>query len=150
MSSRTTYVVEAVRSGRWWAIRVPELPGVFSQARTLPEARAMVADAIALVLDVPSDSFDVDLHAFISASEDGRGRESVAAMVEAVAARKEAAERAASEAATAMRRAATRLADTGMTLRDAGELLGVSYQRIQQLVGDSGHANPRSGGRHAR
>ena len=150
MSSRKTYIAEAVRSGRWWAIRVPELPGVFSQARTLQEARAMAADAIALVLDVPADTFDVDVQAFLAATEDGRGSESIAAMVEVVEARKAAADRAASEAAATMRRAATTLAETGMTLRDAGELLGVSYQRIQQLVGDPGHANSRSRGSRTR
>lgn len=144
MSSRKTYTAEAVRSGRWWAIRVPEVPGVFSQARNLQEVRAMATDAIALVLDVPADGFDVDLQVFLAATDDGRGSESVAAIVDVVEAKKEAADRAASEAAETMRRAAATLTGSGMTLRDAGEVLGVSYQRIQQLVGGSSHTNPKS------
>ena len=91
----------------------------------------MAADAIALVLDVPADGFDVELQVFLAATADGHGSESVAAMVDVVEAKKEAADRAALEAAEAMRRAARTLTGTGMTLRDAGEVLGVSYQRVQ-------------------
>ncbi len=79
MSGRKTYTAEAVRSGRWWAIRVPEVPGVFSQARNLQEVRAMAADAIALVLDVPADGFDVELQVFLAATADGQGSQSVQA-----------------------------------------------------------------------
>ncbi len=46
------YRVRAVRSGSWWAITVPELPGVFSQARRLDQVEAMAREAIAMMLDV--------------------------------------------------------------------------------------------------
>jgi hypothetical protein len=39
------------RSGRWWAISVPELKGVHTQARRLDQAEAMAREAIALMLD---------------------------------------------------------------------------------------------------
>ena len=58
----TSYAVLAERSGRWWAISVPELPGVFSQARRRDQIEAMARDAIALYLDVPLDSFAVSVH----------------------------------------------------------------------------------------
>ena len=32
------YTVEAIRSGNWWAITVPEIKGFFSQARRLDRA----------------------------------------------------------------------------------------------------------------
>ena len=58
---RKTYTARCQRSGDWWAISVPELRGVHTQARRLDKAEAMVRDAIALFLDVPSDSFEVRL-----------------------------------------------------------------------------------------
>ena len=56
---RKTYTARCQRSGDWWAISVPELRGVHTQARRLEKAEAMARDAIALFLDVPSDAFDV-------------------------------------------------------------------------------------------
>lgn len=41
---------KAQRSNGWWAVEVPEVPGVFTQARRLDEIPAMVADAVALML----------------------------------------------------------------------------------------------------
>jgi hypothetical protein len=41
------------------AIRVPELRGVYSQARRLADVEAMARDAIALVNEVAPDSFDI-------------------------------------------------------------------------------------------
>ena len=48
--------VEVVRSSDWWAITVPALRGVFSQARNLDEVPEVAREAIALMLDVdPAD-----------------------------------------------------------------------------------------------
>ena len=52
---RHEYTVEARRSGGWWALTVPELPGVHSQVRRLEQAEAMIKDAIALAFDVELD-----------------------------------------------------------------------------------------------
>lgn len=41
------------------AIRVPELRGVYSQARRLADVEAMARDAVALVNEVAPDSFDI-------------------------------------------------------------------------------------------
>lgn len=50
------YAVEARRSGGWWALRVPEVPGVHSQVRRLDQASGMARDALALAFDVePED-----------------------------------------------------------------------------------------------
>ena len=56
--------VEVVQSGEWWAIRVPSLRGVFSQARHLDEVPTAAREAIALMLDVePADVGPIDVHA---------------------------------------------------------------------------------------
>lgn len=55
--------VDAVRSGEWWAITVPSLRGVFSQARHLDEVPAAAREAIALMLEVdPADVGPIDVH----------------------------------------------------------------------------------------
>jgi predicted RNase H-like HicB family nuclease len=60
-ANRTTYTVLAEHHDRWWAIRVLELPNVFSQSRRLRDVEAMARDAIEILLDVPADSFNVRL-----------------------------------------------------------------------------------------
>ncbi len=55
--------VDAVRSGEWWAIAVPSLRGVFSQARQIDEVPAAAREAIALMLDVdPAKVGPIDVH----------------------------------------------------------------------------------------
>jgi len=125
---RTTYTALAVREGDWWAIEVPELPGVFTQARRLDRAEAMVRDVLSLWLGVPEDSFDVRVVAQISPAD------AQATVTKAVQSR-EAADQASAEAARSMREAARLLTSQGLTLRDTGEILGVSYQRVQQITG---------------
>jgi len=56
---KKTYTVAVHRSRGWWAIGVPELKGVHSQARRLDQVDGMAREAIALFLDVPPDSFEV-------------------------------------------------------------------------------------------
>ena len=54
--------VEVVQSGDWWAISVPSLRGVFSQARNLDEVPEVAREAIALMLDVdPAEVGPIDV-----------------------------------------------------------------------------------------
>ncbi|WP_432979200.1 type II toxin-antitoxin system HicB family antitoxin [Dactylosporangium sp. CA-233914] len=55
------YTAVCRRSGAWWAISVPELKGVHTQARHLDDAEATARDAIGLFLDVDPRSFTVTL-----------------------------------------------------------------------------------------
>lgn len=45
------YRVEVVRSGAWWAITVPALDGVFSQAKRLDQVEDAAREAISLMLE---------------------------------------------------------------------------------------------------
>ena len=59
----TTRVFTAIYvqdDGGWWIAFVEELPNVITQGETLDEAREMLADALALILDVHRD--DVAKH----------------------------------------------------------------------------------------
>ena len=132
---RSIYTASAERHGDWWAITVDELPGVFSQARRLGQVETMARDAVSLLLDVPSDSFDLSV------------REKLAPDVErAVAAAKEARATALAlrEVASERSRAAARtLAAHGLPQRDIGRLLDLSHQRVAQLL-ERASAGPRA------
>lgn len=123
------YTARCSRSGAWWAIVVPEVPGVYTQARRLDQAEDMARDAIALLLDVPPDSFDVEVHPELPADVE-------AALAELDTARREASDAQAHLTASARQAAAALVNTLGVTVRDAGALLGVSHQRVDQLLHD--------------
>lgn len=124
---RPVYAAIAVRSGGWWALEVPELPGVFTQTRRLDLAERAVRDAIAVFLGAAPDSFDVEVLPRLSP-------EFVERLEEARRLRREA-ELAGQAASEATRRLVQELLDGGLTVRDAGTMLGVSHQRVAQLDG---------------
>ncbi|MBI2755447.1 MAG: type II toxin-antitoxin system HicB family antitoxin, partial [Chloroflexi bacterium] len=100
--------------------------GVHTQVRRIDQADEMVRDAIVGVLDIGEDSFEIVVAPEVPAA--------LRTMVDqATKARSQAAE-AQDAAAQLTRDAARRLVDEGLTVRDAGVLLGVSHQRIAQLV----------------
>ena len=60
----TTYRAVCHRSGRWWAVDVPEVFGVHTQARRLDQVAAMARDAVAATLEV--DEADVDIEVVLA------------------------------------------------------------------------------------
>lgn len=123
---RARYTAKAERSGDWWAVDVPEIHGVHTQARRLDRVEHMARDVIALMLEVPADSFDVEVEVEL-------GKDIDALVATAVRARQKATQ-ADREASDAVRMAVAGLLREGLTIRDAGRLLGVSHQRIAQLA----------------
>ena len=124
-----TYTVTTERSGNWWAFSVPEVPGAHGQARRLEQVRDEARDVISMMLDAESDSFDVSL----SIKLDPRIEH---ALDEAKAARKDldSYQRVAQEK---LRLAAEQIKEVGgLSIRDIGSLLDVSFQRISQILSD--------------
>lgn len=128
----TTYTAQCVRSGDWWAITVPELKGVFSQARRLDQVESTAREAIALMLDVAPGSFEIIVKPEVP-GEVTQARQARTALRQA--------ERSAEEAT---RSAAEALLRQGYTVRDAGELLGISPQRVSQITRGSRSDDRRS------
>ncbi|MBH0022606.1 antitoxin HicB [Salinibacterium sp. SWN248] len=124
MSDQKTYGVSARKDGRWWLVSVPELDAV-GQARNASEVEEVAREIIGLWLDVEPNTFDVQLDVEIP----GEAREAWerAKSLEATA-RKESA-----QAAIFARRAVASLRADGLTYKDAGIVLGLSPQRVQQL-----------------
>jgi hypothetical protein len=127
---RKTYSVVAERDGAWWAIEVtiglPKNRVVFTQARRINDIDAMARDAIALLLEVAPDSFDLAIqHRLPTGLQQHLDLYSRAEELDTVVR---------SESADARSRAAAGLVAAGLTFREAGNLLGVSFQRVKQLV----------------
>jgi hypothetical protein len=125
------YRVDADRDGQFWHIRVPQVARS-TQARTLREIEPVARDLIAIMEDADPGSFELEVH--LSLPEDVRSELETAARL------RETAASAKSEAARLSRQAARRLHELGLPLRDVGTVLGISYQRAHQLVGESGPA----------
>jgi len=126
-AERRRFRVTAERDGKFWFLRVPELPGVFTQVRRLEQAPEMIRDVIALMLDVPADTFDVDVEPALDP-----------VLAEMIAST----QRIRTAAAHFVNGSNTRLASTvhalvgrqQLTVRDAAALLDLSFQRVAQLA----------------
>lgn len=126
-----TYRVVAERSGKWWAAHVPEVAGVHTQARRLEQVEAEAREALALMLEVEPDS--------IAVTVEPRLPDEVSALISALTAAHEATEDAQSKEREAARKAARALVEgLGLPQRDAGKILGVTHQRVQQILAGSG------------
>ena len=120
------YIVLARRVGGWWALDVEGKQGIHTQVRRLDQAEEMVRDAISGVLEIPPDSFEIVVAPEVPVA--------LRTVVDKATTARSHATQAQDAAAELMRDAARRLVEDGLTVRDAGALLGVSHQRIAQLV----------------
>ena len=133
-----TYRVEVTRDGKWWMITVPELAGRrgadgsvnlgdTTQARRLSDVGRQARDFICTVTDSAPSKVGVDITVRVGGID-------VTTRARRIVDEREIADRhatAAREQATALARD---LAAQGVPVRDVGEVLGVSFQRAQQLI----------------
>ncbi len=122
------YRVEVVRSGTWWAITVPELGGVFSQTKRLDQVEDAAREAISLMLELEEDDDVGPLDVVVTPPV------GVADLLEALQESTVAADKAVRVAAATRREVAELLRAEGLPLRDVGVLIGVSHQRVSQLL----------------
>jgi predicted RNase H-like HicB family nuclease/predicted transcriptional regulator len=118
-------VIERDEDG-YWFVDFPDVPGCHTQGRTLARARERMRDALSLFVENADTAeiaeeitfADADLTKIVLRSQELRQ------VLEAV--------RTESQEVTA--KAARRLTEAGLSRRDAGEVLGLSFQRVDQLV----------------
>src|SRR5664280_2137176 len=122
----TTYTVSVTREGRWWIVRVPEIDQV-TQVRRLSEVTKAARELIAVTLDVPMSQVRVRVER-VGAVEDVPGR------AEAIRREHARADELARRAQDESKELARQLAGAHVPMRDIGELLGVSHQRVHQLI----------------
>lgn len=118
-------IAQATRTGEWWAVEVPTIPGLFTQAKRLDQIPELVEDAAGMLgVDVVASDVRVET----ALSEEDR------ALVERVRVTREAARSAEAEASAASRAAVARLRSYGFTVRDVAAVIGVSPQRVSALA----------------
>ncbi|MBI4612419.1 MAG: type II toxin-antitoxin system HicB family antitoxin [Planctomycetes bacterium] len=123
--AKYTAVFERDESGAW-NVHVPEVPGCRTYGRNLAQARRRLREALSLFID---DAEGVEVR------EDVRlPREARRAVRRSAEARRKA-DRSGEDARAATMNAVRELVEFGLGVRDAGELLGLSFQRVSQLAG---------------
>lgn len=120
------YEATAHREGKWWIITVPEIDAV-TQARSVRDINDMATGLVAALLDLDERKVAVEVAIELPerVATAWAEAERLQAQVEETVRR-----------AAALRREAVRalLSEGHLTQSEAGALLGVSYQRVQQLA----------------
>jgi predicted RNase H-like HicB family nuclease len=116
-----------LNSNGYWLVELIEEPRVHAYGPTLAKARAHIRDATALWFEVAPDAFilseDIRLPKPVQATVDRARKERAKAQAVQVA------------AAGATQKAARALVEEGrLSVRDAADVLGLSHQRVQQLL----------------
>jgi DNA-directed RNA polymerase specialized sigma24 family protein len=118
-----TYDVYVEPDGRYWIIQIPELNSA-TQARRFSEIDMMAKDLI--YCDIETKDFDINKHFEFS--------EEVQGYLTAAQRHRNEARMAKAEAAQESRKAVRKLHESGISLRDIGKMLGISFQRVHQLL----------------
>jgi predicted RNase H-like HicB family nuclease len=106
-----------------WLVDIDGLDDVHTFGRTLEEAAVNAREAIAVTVDVEPDDVDLDEHVDVAGAD-----------IEELLRLREQADQLHDAYLRRQRDVARRLADAGVSRRDSARLLGVSHQRVQQLV----------------
>jgi hypothetical protein len=120
-----TYSVEVSRDGKFWLVRIPELDRS-TQAVRYRDVRAVAGELVEIMTGLRAEQFDLQFQVQLP---DGVQHH----LVRAEVLREEAARKNA-EAAAESRAAVRELIDQGLSQRETGEVLGLSFQRVNQLV----------------
>jgi predicted RNase H-like HicB family nuclease len=126
MSARKTYVAVFEHDAREgvWLVRVKGVEGCHTYGRTLRQAEDRVREALAAWLDRDAGSLTITAEL----------PPDVTLLARDVSEARHAAERAGADAQRATVDAVKRLTEMGLSRRDAAEVLGISHQRVQQLL----------------
>jgi DNA-directed RNA polymerase specialized sigma subunit len=123
-----TYHAEVTRDGKFWLIRVPEI-GRSTQALRYKDVATMASELIEIMEGIRGDEYDLHLKVRLPNSvTDHQARAEVL---------REEAQRKQAEAAAEHRAAVQELLALGVSQREAGEVLGMSFQRVSQLAKSS-------------
>jgi predicted RNase H-like HicB family nuclease len=128
MAAAKTYRVQFTRDeSGWWQAAVPAVRGCHTQGRTIDEARRRVREALGLFVDNVKN---------VTLTDDVRMPKRVADAVKKYRVARQRADREQQQASATARRAVKALAGGRLHLsrRDAGQVLGISAQRVQQLL----------------
>ena len=122
-----SYEVTVTREGRWWMVEIPGLDGL-TQARRLDEVERMAREYIAVTLDLPISQVSVAISGIDVAGQDVLETKSLVDDLRRHAKQLE------DLVADLTREFASALTNASVPVRDVSKVLGVSHQRVSQLV----------------
>lgn len=126
MSKKYTVVFEP-DEGNWWAITIPSVPGVLTQAKSLEQGRKRIREALSLAIgDDAAEAAEL--------VDDIRLPPKADKTVRDVAIRVAEVRKLQDNLTDDLRRAAKLLRTAGLSLRDSADVLGVSHSRVQQVL----------------
>ena len=120
------YTVEAERGTRRWVLQAVEAPGAISEVDSLSQVNDFMREAIHIVTGEPEDQIEIELVPVLPESTREHLRRESELREQAATANAQAAEE--------WRAAVVDLHNTGASMRDIGAVLGISHQRVHQLV----------------
>lgn len=123
------FTAHATFSDGWWSAEV-EVPGrlVFTEAKRLDRLEEMARDAVATALNAAKDGIHIDLNIHVD-------EETNAAIGQARSVSEQAGDFM-RRAGVLNRQAAHLLKSQGISARDSGRIMGLSPQRVSQLLAD--------------
>ena len=131
---RTSYTVRYERDETgWWVAQVKEAPAAITQGRTIAEARRRIREALALALDDDAAAKRARLIDDVKLPADARR-----ALEEARAARARLATESKKAQKSTAKAVRALLESMHLSVRDAGDLIGISPQRVHQLAHENG------------
>lgn len=107
-----------------WLVHIKDVDGCQTYGRSIRQAEARIREALAAWLDKEPDSLTVTPELPMD----------VALLASRVSQARYEAERAGADAQQTTVEAVQRLTEMGLSRRDAAEVLGISHQRVQQLL----------------
>jgi predicted RNase H-like HicB family nuclease len=110
----------------WWVATVKEVRGCHTQGRTIEQARRRIREALGLFVDHAENAELID---DVVLPANAR-----TLLKRVLSTRKRAEEEAIKLQNTTAEAAEVLTKDVGVSVRDAGELLGLSHQRVHQLL----------------
>lgn len=131
---RANYTVRYERDETgWWVAQVKETPAAITQGRTIAEARRRIREALALALDDEAAAKRAKLIDDVRLPADARR-----ALEQARAARARLATESKKAQESTAKAVRALLEGMHLSVRDAGELIGISPQRVHQLAHENG------------
>lgn len=123
--TQAVYKVDATKSGKYWHLDIEGLPQG-TQVLRLADAKDAVADLVNIFTNVAVEEVDIDLHIQLPQDVTQIRAEADRLFEQAKASNALAAEKS--------RQAARLLKQQGLTYKEIGQVLDISYQRAAQLI----------------
>ncbi len=123
-TKRYVAVYERDPEGDAWLVSIKGIPGCQTYGRTLRQADTRIREALALWLHRQPDGLEIT----------PQWPTEVAMLASAVSQARSAASKSVQTAGSTTAKAAKKLDRMGLSRRDAADVLGISHQRVQQLL----------------